>query len=156
MVLTMLGTEMLGGKGMGAVMNAAGKAADIVRLSKTPAQAATALNKVAELARAAGKADEAAIFEKAATERQAQAVKEAPPQKTDGVHIKAAYGEKTAHEKKCCRKVMSRLAIPTENTDLASRASMVSIKTKRHRRTTSSRSRNTVHQRWVKRRMESR
>lgn len=99
MVLTALGTEMLGGKGMGAVMNAAGKAADIVRLSKTPAQAAQALKKEAELARAAGKADEAAIFEKAAAERQAQAVKEAPPQKTDGVHIKATYGEKTAHEK---------------------------------------------------------
>ena len=53
MVLTMLGTEMLGGKGMGAVMNAAGKVADIVRLSKTPAQAAAALKKEAELARAA-------------------------------------------------------------------------------------------------------
>lgn len=99
MVLTTLGTEVLGGKGMGAVMNAAGKAADIVRLSKTPAQAAAALKKEAELARAAGKADEAALFEKAAAERQAQAVKEAPPQKTDGVHIKATYGEKTAHEK---------------------------------------------------------
>lgn len=99
MVLTAMGTEVLGGKGIGAVMSAAGKAADIVRLSKTPAQAAAALKKEAELAKAAGKADEAALFEKAAAERQAQAVKEAPPQKTDGVHIKAAFGEKTAHEK---------------------------------------------------------
>jgi hypothetical protein len=99
MVLTMLGTEMLGGKGMGAVMNAAGKAADIVRLSKTPAQAAAALKKEAELARAAGKADDAALFEGAAAEREAQAAREAAAKKTDGVHIKAAFGEKTAHEK---------------------------------------------------------
>lgn len=99
MVLTMLSTEVLGGKGMGAVMNAAGKTADIVRLSKTPAQAAEALKKEADLARAAGKADEAAFFEGAAAERQAQAAKEASAKKTDGVHIKAAFGEKIAHEK---------------------------------------------------------
>lgn len=99
MVLTALGTEVLGGKGIGAVMSAAGKAADIVRLSKTPAQAAEALKKEAELARAAGKVDEAALFEGAAAERQAQAAKEASAKKTDGVHIKAAFGEKTAHEK---------------------------------------------------------
>lgn len=87
MVLTALGTEVLGGKGIGAVMSAAGKAADIVRLSKTPAQAAEALKREAELARAAGKVDEAALFEGAAAERQAQAVKEASGGK-DGVVVK--------------------------------------------------------------------
>lgn len=77
MVISSLGIELVGIKGTGALMGAAEKASEIVRLSKTPAEAA------------AGKLDEAALFEKQAIEREAQAAKEARGK--DGVVAKKPY-----------------------------------------------------------------
>ena len=84
MVLASLGMEVLGTKGTNALLNTASKASEIVRLSKTPAEAAAILTKEAEAAKKAGKsAQEVELLEKAAAERQAMADK-------DGVAVKQA------------------------------------------------------------------
>lgn len=87
MVLATLGMEAAGGKGLGALGKAAGTVADIVRVAKTPMEAATRLDEAIAAAKAAGaSADEIALLERARAERLAQARREAAQGK-DGVVI---------------------------------------------------------------------
>jgi hypothetical protein len=74
MVVTALGMELIGGEGTGAVLKAAERVAEIVKVAKTPMEAATLLNNELAAARQAGSsAEEIALLEKA----QAQARREA-------------------------------------------------------------------------------
>lgn len=88
MVLATLGMEAAGAKGLGALGKAAGTVADIVRVAKTPMEAAKKLDEAIAAAKAAGaSADEIALLERARAERLAQARREAAQGK-DGVVVK--------------------------------------------------------------------
>lgn len=93
MLLTSLGTEIAGSKGLGTLGNVAGKIAEIARLAKTPLEAASLLDKEISAAKLAKKsADEIKLLEKARDERLAQAAKEAKAVEKpgEGVHVKKA------------------------------------------------------------------
>ncbi|WP_418647814.1 DNA/RNA non-specific endonuclease [Thauera butanivorans] len=88
MVLATLGMEALGGKGAAGVARAAEKVADIVRLARTPMEAANKLDEAIAAAKAAGaSADEIAVLERARAQRLAQARREAAQGK-DGVAVR--------------------------------------------------------------------
>ena len=88
MVLATLGMEAVGGKGAGAVARAGEKVAEIVRLARTPLEAASKLDEAIVAARAAGaSAEEIALLTRARNERLAQARREAARGK-DGVAVK--------------------------------------------------------------------
>lgn len=106
MVLTSLGTEVVGGKGVGALGKVAGNIADIVKTSKTPLEAVSKLDLAIATAKKNGASKgEIELLEKAKQERLAQHDLEHATQKTDGVSItlsaaeKGALGEKVAHAK---------------------------------------------------------
>ena len=91
MMLTTLGVEVLGGKGLGALGKVAGRISDIVRLTKSPLEAAMVLEKEIIAAKVAGRsADEITLLEKARDERLALARKDAakPDESNGGVHVK--------------------------------------------------------------------
>lgn len=93
MVVTSLGIEIVGMKGAGAVANVAGKVAEIVRIAKTPLEAASLLDKEIEVARLTGKsAEEIKLLEAARNERLAQVAKEGEAGQAgkEGVHVKKA------------------------------------------------------------------
>ncbi|WP_183106867.1 polymorphic toxin type 15 domain-containing protein [Mitsuaria sp. WAJ17] len=74
MVVTSLGTEVVGGKGLGALGRVAGRIAEISKLAKTPLEAAQMLDKEVKAARAAGKsADEIKLLEEARGKKLAEA-----------------------------------------------------------------------------------
>ncbi len=88
MVLATLGMEAVGGKGMGAVLRTAEKVADIVRLAKTPLEAANKLDEAIKAAKAAGdSAEEIAVLEKARDRMLAQSRRDAAKGK-DGVAVR--------------------------------------------------------------------
>ena len=91
MILTTLGVEVLGGKGLGAIGKVAGRISDIVRLAKSPLEAAMALEKEITAAKLAGRSvEEIKLLEKARDERLALVRKEAakPDESNGGVHVK--------------------------------------------------------------------
>lgn len=89
MVLASLGMEAVGGKGLGALLKTAEKVGDIVRLAKTPLEAANKFDEAIAAARAAGAgADEIALLERARAERLNQARKEAAKAKDGTVVVK--------------------------------------------------------------------
>ena len=100
MVLTTLGIEIVGGKGTGALGKVAMRVGEIVRLAKTPLEAASLLDKELVAARAAGKsADELRVLTKARDERLAQARKEAAdPKGKEGVHVAKGRLESNAKD----------------------------------------------------------
>ena len=89
MVLVTLGIEIVGGKGAGVLGKVAMRVGEIVRMAKTPLEAASLLEKELVAARAAGKsADELRVLTKARDERLAQARKEAAdPKGKEGAHV---------------------------------------------------------------------
>jgi predicted ribonuclease toxin of YeeF-YezG toxin-antitoxin module len=93
MVLTTLGMEVATTKGMGTLAKTADMIADIVRVAKTPLEAASLLDREINAAKLAGKtADEIKLLEKARDERLAQVAKEADATSAtkEGVHVKKA------------------------------------------------------------------
>lgn len=98
MVLATLGMEAVGGKGAAGVAKAAEKVADIVRLAKTPLEAANKLEEAIAAAKAAGaSADEIAVLERARAQRLAQARREAA-KGNDGVVIQGKKAVRTADD----------------------------------------------------------
>jgi hypothetical protein len=88
MVLATLGVEVVGGKGTAGLAKAAEKVAEIVRLAKTPMEAANKLDEAITAARAAGAtAEEIDLLERARNQRLAQARRDSA-KGTDGVAVK--------------------------------------------------------------------
>ena len=96
MVAISLGVEIAGSKGMGIAGSIAGEITEIVRIAKTPLEAAARLDKEIAAAKSAGKsAEEIGLLQKARDERLAQAAKEAhkaeeAAKPAEGVHVKAS------------------------------------------------------------------
>jgi uncharacterized Zn-binding protein involved in type VI secretion len=97
MVLTTLGTEIVGGKGTGALLRVSKRIAEIVKLARTPLEAAARLHDELAAARKAGlTTQEIHLLEKALEERLAQSAKvaKAAEESGGGVHVKGAQASK--------------------------------------------------------------